>query len=269
MLIELKFVKAESDPPVYIPSVGGGPETELRGEFEMRELDITDGRSWGADGVGGFGLDDEGFALVRHDSNVRDFHNSDQLSNLYDRELEGLVRLHTGAARVHVFDHTLRTDDPDTRAARDIREPASVVHNDYTARSALTRLKNMLGVEAEALSARRFAIINVWRSIAGPVMTTPLAVCDAASVANDDLVTVERRAEHRIGEIYMAKFNPDQRWVWFSGMQIDEALLIKTYDSDTSDGRACLCVHTAFRNPEAAKDAEPRQSIESRCFAFF
>ena len=47
-----------------------------------------------------------------------------------------------------------------------------------------------------------------------------------------------------------------------------EALIIKTYDS-AEDGPARFTIHTAFDDPTAAADAAPRQSIESRTFAFF
>jgi len=41
---------------------------------------------------------------------------------------------------------------------------------------------------------------DIWRSIAGPVLDTPLAVCDARSVAAGDLVVSEIRYPTRSGE---------------------------------------------------------------------
>ncbi len=122
--------------------------------------------------------------------------------------------------------------------------------------------------EAEALLARRFAIVNVWRSIRGTVRNAPLALCDASSVAPEDLVSVKRQARDRIGEIQQAVYNPAHRWYSFPEMAPNEALLIKTYDSAT-DGRARFTIHTAFEDPAAAADAAPRESFETRCFAFF
>ena len=51
-------------------------------------------------------------------------------------------------------------------------------------------------------------------------------------------------------------------------MEPGEALIFKTYDSMT-DGRARYSAHTAFADPNAPADAQPRQSIESRSLAFF
>jgi hypothetical protein len=102
----------------------------------------------------------------------------------------------------------------------------------------------------------------------GTVRTAPLAFCDAASVAPGDLIAVERRARDRIGEIQLGLYNPAHRWTYFPEMAMDEAALIKTYDSAT-DGRARFTLHTSFDDPTAAADAPPRESIETRCFVFF
>ncbi len=45
-----------------------------------------------------------------------------------------------------------------------------------------------MGSEGEDLLSRRFAIINVWRPIRGPLFDAPLALCDATSLATGDLV---------------------------------------------------------------------------------
>ena len=66
----------------------------------------------------------------------------------------------------------------------------------------------------------------------------------------------------------MARFNPDHEWFYFPAMEQGEAALIKTYDS-AMDGRTRFTIHTAFADPTSPPDAVPRQSIETRCFAFF
>jgi len=48
-----------------------------------------------------------------------------------------------------------------------------------------------------------------------------------------DLVSVERRAEERTGELQVALHDLGQRWYYFPEMQMDEALLFKTFDSET------------------------------------
>ena len=56
--------------------------------------------------------------------------------------------------------------------------------------------------------------------------------------------------------------------MYFPFMQFDEVMLIKSYDSK-EDGVARFTPHTAFVDPSTKPDALPRQSIESRIFAFF
>jgi hypothetical protein len=238
----------------------------LTGNFEMRRVSIENARDRTGES---FELDREGFTLVPHVSWMSNLHDKKEIEKRYLPEAETLVAKVTGAARVVAFDHTLRSDNADIREDKRAREPSTVVHNDYTARSGPQRVRDILGdAEGEPLLRNRFTIVNVWRSIGNPVLTTPLAVCDAQTVMPDDLVAVERRAKDRIGELLMATYNPQHRWYYFDRMQPDEALLIKTFDS-ADDGRAHSCIHTAFRMPGIPANAPPRESIEVRTFAFF
>src|SRR5258708_6983559 len=53
-------------------------------------------------------LDREGFALLRHESAVRDFWDDNEVRKVYYPEAEGAIAQATGAARVVIFDHTQR-----------------------------------------------------------------------------------------------------------------------------------------------------------------
>ena len=239
--------------------------------LEMHRVPIHNGRYRNGMWTGGvdFSLDQEGFTLVPHVSATRNFYNETETKEHYFPEAEALVAKITGATRVVAFDFTLRADNQDIREARKTREPSSVVHNDYTVRSGPQRVRDILGEEvAEAVLQQRFTIVNVWRPIRNPVLTSPLAVCDAQSVLPENLHAVERRAKDRIGELLLSSYNPDHRWYYFDRMEPDEVLLIKTFDS-VDDGRARSCIHSAFTAPDAPKDAPARESIEVRTFAFF
>ena len=212
-------------------------------------------------------LDGDGFELVDHATRMKDFLDEDEVLRVYYPEMIELVKARTGAARVVVFDHTIRTADDEKREKLKIREVVRRVHNDYTEWSARQRVKDMLPDEAEALLARRFAVVQVWRPISWPVETHPLAMCDARSVAADDLVVAERRYPGRVGQTYSVKYNPAHTWVWFPRMRREEALVFKVYDSLTD--RARFVPHTAFDDPTTPANARPRESIEIRTFAFF
>jgi hypothetical protein len=215
-----------------------------------------------------FALDRNGFRFVPHDTRVADFFDEAQIRATYYPEMEALVKAQTGASRVVVFDHTLRTADDAAREARQIREVVRRVHNDYTEWSGPQRLRDILPQEAETLLRGRFAIVQVWRPIRHPVETFPLAICDAQSLAPTDLVVSERRYPGRIGQTYAITYNPAHRWYWFPRMRREEALVFKVYDS-IKEGVARWTAHTAFDDPTSPPDARPRESIEIRTLALF
>jgi len=142
------------------------------------------------------------------------------------------------------------------------------VHNDYTEWSGPRRVRTFLPQEADELLRRRFAVIQVWRPIRHPVETWPLAIADAQSISQENLVVTERRYPDRIGQTYAITYNPAHRWYWFPQMRPDEALVFKTYESQKA-GRARWTAHTAFEDPSTPPHARPRESIEIRTLAFF
>jgi hypothetical protein len=267
MKANLKFLANLDDPLVYIPSRGGGDATEHVGNFLMQEVSIHDGRRE----LPSSSLDVEGFRLVSQESAVSDFYDDEQINTTYHAEVKSLLTDVLGAARIEIFDDTRRSTSLERQKELKIREAADIVHNDYTARSGIKRLRDHFSPDPDTagkLLEGRFAIVNVWRSIAGPILNHHLTLCDASSVDAGDLVSVERRADERIGEIQVALYSDEQRWYYFPDMQMDEALLFKTFDSE-SDGRTRFTIHTSFEDPSAPADAPPRESIETRCLVFF
>src|SRR4029434_612061 len=213
-------------------------------------------------------LDEQGFVFVEHKTKVADFFDPAQLESVYYPEVEELIKRASGASRVVIFDHTLRSGDETEREEKLIREPVLSAHNDYTEWSGPNRVREALPDEAETLLARRFAIIQVWRAINQPIQSNPLAVADAKSVAMEDFMVAERRYPHRVGQTYRLKYSRNHRWFYFPRMRRDEALVFKVYESET-DGRARFTPHTSFVDPDTAPDEPARQSIEVRAFAFF
>jgi hypothetical protein len=129
-------------------------------------------------------------------------------------------------------------------------------------------VRDLLPDEAASLPRRRFAIVNVWRPIAGPLLDAPLALCDARTIDPGDFVATDLKYPDRTGEIYSVTFSPQQRWYYFPRMRRDEVVLIKCYDS-AQDGRARFTAHGAFDDPTMPAGAPPRESIEARTLAFF
>lgn len=262
----LRYLVRGDAKPIYIASEGGADAAlRIGAQFEEHDVVIHDARKLATPPD----LDVQGFCLQSHPTGIDDFYDLQGIRQEYESLLCQLVLSVTGAQDAIVFDHTLRSDSRAVRGARTTREPASVIHNDYTDASALQRLRDVLPqTEARERARGRFAIVNVWRSIKGPVLSSPLACCDAATLSPADLVASERRARDRIGELELVCWNPAHSWYYFPRMDRDEALMIKTFDS-SADGRARRSIHSAFDNPQAPRDASPRESIESRLLVFF
>ena len=233
------------------------------GTVELKTMALLNGRALGER----LSLDEQGFVFVEHKTQVKDFFDENQLRTIYYPEIEELIRSQSGASRVVIFDHALRSGDEAEREEKLVRNPVLQAHNDYTEWSGPNRLREILADEADELLKHRFAIIQVWRAIDSPIQSKTLALADARSIAFEDLMVAERRYPHRVGQTYRLKYNPDHRWIYFPEMRRDEAIVFKVYDSDKN--RARFTAHTSFEDPATPPGAPPRQSIEMRAFAFF
>jgi hypothetical protein len=250
-------------PVTYNPPPGTGvPRRD--GNYKYFDVRVHNARPFAND----LSLDRQAFVLTRHDTKVRDFYDEAELKAVYYPEVEALIKRETGASKVVVFDHTVRTAD--RAVERGLRTPVQSVHNDYTERSGPQRVRDLLPPdEAEQRLNKRFAEYNVWRNIAhDPIEMMPLGFVDAESIAPRDLAVCDLVYADRTGEIYQGVYNADHQWHYFPAMTRDEAILIKCYDS-AKDGRARFSLHSAFTDPTSAANAKPRQSIEIRTFAFF
>jgi hypothetical protein len=234
------------------------------GTLEPRSMEVLDARPIAGD----LSLEKNGFRLVPHRTAMKNFFDPDELKAVYYPEVERLIQSVSGASRVVVFDHTLRSGSEAEREARLIREPILSAHNDYTEWSAPNRVREIMGGEAEALLERRYAIIQAWRAINDPIESNPLALVDASSVDMQDLLVAERRYPNRVGQTYRLRYSARHRWFYFPRMTRDEAVVFKVFESE-KDGRARFTPHTSFDDPATSAGAPPRQSIEARAIAFF
>jgi hypothetical protein len=260
----LNYFAASSEKPViytYEPPPGVPRST---GKSESHSVPIRNARV-----AGDLSLDRQGFQLVRQQTKVQDFYDPAEVKELYYPEIEVLLKNATGAEKVVVFDHQVRNIELSKQGEKHAREYVWVVHNDYTAKSGPRRvLDHLTPAEAEERLQHRFAEINVWRPIRGPVESTPLAVCDAQSIEPSDFVPTDFIYRDKVGEVYRFIYNPNHRWFYFPWLERNELILLKCYDS-SEDGRARFSAHSAFDDPTSPPDAPPRESIEVRALVFW
>jgi hypothetical protein len=251
-----KPVNYAYDPPAGVPRSSG--------KYIGQTVAIHNGREM----LSQLSLDTNGFVLTEDETAVKDFYDPDEVKAVYYPEVERLLKQVTGAERVLIFDHIVRNPVLAERGEKGARPPAKIVHNDYSLKSAPRRVRDHLPEEADRLLSNRFAEINVWRAIRGPIESSPLALCDSRSLSAQDSVPTDLVYRDRVGEILGFIYNPQHRWYYFPRMERNEAILLKCYDSK-DDGRARFTAHTSFEDPNSPPNAAPRESIEVRALVFW
>jgi hypothetical protein len=266
VLAELNY-SADNGRPIDYYFYEPDPELKLNPPgTDVRKVEIEDG--WPR--ADKFSADREGFEIKPFNGGFEDFDSDDAVKAAFYPQIVDFVKRHTGAKRVEVFDHTVRRRlPPDLKQQTTVKRPAvMLVHSDYTPKSGVQRVRDIVPDDAEDLLARRVAFYNVWKPLFNVVEELPLAVCDAKSASDDDMLLMELKYRERTGEIYVMRYSPQHKWFYFPRMTPEQALLLKTYDSET-DGRARFMGHTAFEDPDTPPNALQRQSIEVRTMAFF
>ncbi len=259
------LVRTEKKPYTYTFEPPAGVASRYGEMNAVENVLIRDARPL----AGSLSLDEQGFALRRHESRVQDFYSEDELRRTYYPEIEQLLKQETGAEKIVIFDHTIRSVPKFSAGVKGMREPVRRVHNDYTDTTGRRRVRDHLdAAEAEERLRHRFIEVNVWRPIRGPLEDTPLAVLDARTVAPGDLIPSDLIYPDKVGETYAVSHNPAHRWFYFPKLQRDEVVLIKGFDSNIAT-RSRFTPHTGFDDPNTPANALPRESIEVRALVFF
>lgn len=217
-----------------------------------------------------------GFVLLPHASAVRDW--DTDVAALYLPEIDEIIRTRLLPGRRVEIQQTPAL----LRRGRGTATPfyANGVHQDF----GLTADDYEKNVEAFAgpLGAQwwrgrfdrddvaGFMSIDFWRTtnMAGPLRHMPLALCDPASIAADDLIATRLTGiapEGRETDHLSLRFNPGQLWYHYPLMTGNELLAFKLFECwKHGDPGFPSCFHSAFVDPAAPADAEQRQSCEHR-----
>ena len=212
-------------------------------------------------------LDREGFVLLRHPTAATDLYDEDADQHGL---LPGMRAADPGGDRRQAGRRVRPYRAQRRRMAKGsrIKGYAGRVHNDYTAWSAPQRVRDLMGDEAEELLKHRYAEINVWRPIRGPLLRSPLALCDA-----HDAVGGEPR------RLRAALSRPHRRDLC-GHLQSGAALVLFPEDAGGRGGadpllrlgalgRGAFLGARRLRRPETPANAPPRESIEVRALVFF
>jgi hypothetical protein len=252
------------------------PGKELNtGRYAAYEVTIRNARL-----AGPFHLDEHGFCLSRHKTQITEWEKNYSADSAYAEEVRQVAGSLTGADLVVPMGGMMR-DSRQTSGT--VQPPAAEAHVDFTQRSAERIADRLYRRERPQGSGyRRFIAFSLWRALSPPPQDMPLALCEGRSVRDDEgthntkidvdeIPTGEAlfapiKGEEDMTAATIFHHSPHHRWWYFRSMTPEEVVLIKFYDSDHST--AWRCPHTAFRD-HSEPNARPRRSVEYRGIAYF
>ncbi|KAE8375463.1 hypothetical protein BDV26DRAFT_299647 [Aspergillus bertholletiae] len=288
MAVEIATPGVDALVNYYLPNSDGSPPTTndmavMLGQKDMisHRMRIHDLRSEKEH----YSLDRNGFQYATLHSKLTDATDDGQVREIYYKEIEELVKNVTGAKRVLVFNHAVRTKtgneygDQVKDRYQGVEGPAYRIHIDQTPQGALSIAQFMFPELAEELQNGNFQVINVWRPLVR-VQRDPLMVADTAQMPADDLLLINRvyynglRSSNFVikyagkptapqeGTVDGYSSNGKHNWWYIEHQEPTEALVFSS--SGFRNGKAIIGTpHGSFCLPH--QDQYPaRQSIECR-----
>jgi hypothetical protein len=230
--------------------------------------------------AGPFTLDEHGFCLGSHHTDVTDWEHSYGPDTRYAAQVCEVAKRLTGADLAVPMGGMLRTSGETSATTQ---PPAAEAHVDFT-RPCAERIAEAVYRRARPTGPgyNRFIAFSLWRALSPPPQDMPLALCDGRTVRDDegthntkvdvdeiptgDALFAPIEGEENMSAATIFHHSPDHRWWYFPDMTPDEVILIKFYDSDHRG--AWRCPHTAFRDT-TRPDAKQRRSMEFRAIAYY
>jgi hypothetical protein len=245
------------------------PSQDVR-PIEAREVLIRDARPI----RDRLSLDVEGFVLVDHVSRVSHLREGQELEDTFHEEGCALIKALTGADIVLPYRplfqvRTSRRGETAERPGSGRSRPAPVVHQDVSGKTFRVWMADTQEAEGTPVPHwSRCALYNIWRAVSPPPQDFPLAVTDASVTRDRECVVMENESGRGFYlETLVGVYDPNDRWYYFPDMRDHELLVFKGYDTRFGDTQTVL--HTSFDDTGRHPGAAPRESIETRFFAFW
>ncbi len=230
--------------------------------------------------AGPFTLDEHGFCIGRHHTDVTDWVRNYGPDSAYAAQVCDVAKQLCGADVVVPMGGMVRSAG-ETSAT--VQPPAAEAHVDFTQRCAERIAERIYRKsQPDGPRYRRFIAFSLWRALSLPPQDVPLALCEGGSVRDDegthntkvdvqeiptgDALYAPIAGEEDMAAATIFRHSADHRWWYFPDMTPDEVVFIKFYDSDHRT--AWRCPHTSFRDT-SRPDARERRSMEFRAIAYF
>ena len=261
ILSDITYIVRQKRKPYYESSALTGMVPKLHFKTETKKVLIKDVRNSKK-----FLFDKNGFIFkkIKFDIEEEDIQNN---YIKYKKDLSKFIKELFPYKHIDIFDITRRSNEKTGASNKDgPRQPAERAHVDYTKSSGLIRAEQILKKKFSEFSKHRVIQLNIWRPLCSTVLSSPLAIADASTINQKDLIATDQIFPDRIGEIYHLAYEKKQKWYWVSEMRKYEALIFKGWDNDASNKVVKFTPHTSFNIPDQKINEHPRQSIEARAF---
>ncbi len=258
---DITYIVRQKKKPYYESSALTGMIPKLHFNTLTKRVLINDIRS-----SNNFSLHDSGFVFKKIKFNLKE---DDMQNNYikYKRDLSEFLKELFSYKYIEIFDITKRSNKKTGASNKDgPRQPAERAHVDYTKNSGLLRARQILKNNFPEFHKYRVIQLNVWRPLCSKVQSSPLAIADASTINQKDLIETDQIFPDRTGEIYHLAYGKKQKWYWVSEMKNNEALIFKGWDSNVSRKIIRFTPHTSFNIPHQNINKNPRESIEARVF---
>lgn len=218
--------------------------------------------------AGELDLDESGFVLEHHMSQVTNFRSKDVVTKQYFPEMKKLILERTGADDAFpVPFYQVRSRHPE----HFFDAYSLYMHCDFSPNAWPKLAQRMIRAAGDERTfseeAWDFSLYNLWRPVGGEVQKDPLVVTDASTVERLDIVDYSAVKDDNRALAALPLYNKNQQFYYVPCMHVDEVLIFKQLDS--RPGRALVCPHTSFQDPTAAVDARERESIDIRMICVF
>lgn len=254
---------------IFAPITKGSKRTNIEYETGPEQV-IVDIRGREAE----YGLGTHGFEFQSWVPPSLDWGIESDIMEKYVPAVKSLIveMLDEDVKRCELFDWRMR----DTASTRTTFRPidsdrmlkvkaAHHVHVDQSPSGIVDRLYRQFGDEASDLIDRyHLQIYNVWKPLVDIVEDEPLAVCDARTACQADMIEIDSVSEDYTRRSFMVKYNDSFRFYYLNQMTKEEACIFRVFDSAKVGGQGVP--HAAFTHTNPG--ATFRKSIEVRVVVF-
>uniref|UniRef100_A0A8H7N3S2 Uncharacterized protein n=1 Tax=Bionectria ochroleuca TaxID=29856 RepID=A0A8H7N3S2_BIOOC len=225
----------ESEKPYklgYEPIGDAIPRTNHK--YVVQPVDVSDVRQAHQK----FTLDRNGFEYhhLRSELKYEDFFDNDKIASVYLKELRELVKTVCMAKQAVPLDAEIRRRHADfptsTGEEYQFAQPSFLTHIDVTLDGTRRIIQKLYPTVSEEILKSRIECVTVWKPLVGPVQDWPLAVCDAMTLDDADVVPADVVYQKVATENYLIHHNVNQKWYYMDRQEDHEALLFKAADSD-------------------------------------